>query len=253
MGNYYEDPSISNSKLGYLAKSPAHFKHLMEVGFKETEALEFGRAFHCAILEPEKFLSSYVALPVCDRRTKEGKALFTDFVDRNLGKCFLGQDDFDKILTMSKKLLSSKAVCELLQGEYEQEFYWNDKDTLIPCKSKLDIYNKGVRIVDIKTTDNADPENFHRTIFKYDYHRQGGMYVDAVGEMIPYYIIAIEKDGPHEFSILKLSDEVLEYGRQEYKSLLRKLENCLTNDYWPGYETKYFDAFEVELPSYMRV
>jgi exodeoxyribonuclease VIII len=251
--NYYENTAISNSKLTYLAKSPAHFKHLEEVGFKETEALEFGRAFHCAILEPDKFLSSYMALPQVDKRTKEGKALFSDFIERNMGKCFLGQEEFDKILTMSKKLLSSPAVCELLQGEYEQEFYWTDEQTGIDCKSKLDVYNRGVRVVDIKTTESADPETFHRSIFKYAYHRQGGMYIDATQEVLPYYIIAIEKDAPHEFSILRLSEEVLEYGRKEYKSLLEKCAQCRANNYWPGYETKYFDAFEVELPSYMRI
>jgi exodeoxyribonuclease VIII len=251
--DYYSHPAISNSKLSYLAKSPAHFKHLLEVGFKETEALEFGRAFHCAVLEPDKFLSSYVTMPRVDRRTKEGKATFNEFIDSNEGKCIIDQDDYDKILSMSRKLLSSDAINELLEGEYEKEFLWTDDDTGIECKSKLDVYKKGVRVVDIKTTDCADPEQFHKSVFKYSYHRQGGMYLDAVGENIPYYIIAIEKEAPYEFSILKLSDEVLEYGRREYKSLLDKYAQCIVNNYWPGYEAKYFDAYDVELPSYIKL
>lgn len=251
--DYYANPAISNSKLSYLAKSPAHYRHLMEVGFKETEALEFGRAFHCAVLEPDKFLSSYVALPKFDRRTKEGKAGFESFIEANKGKCFIDQDDFDKILSMSKKLLSSPAVCELLEGEYEQEFYWTDEETGLECKAKLDIYKKKSHVADIKTTDCADPEIFHKSIFKYAYHRQGGMYLDAVKENIPYYIIAIEKEAPFEFSILKLSEDVLEYGRREYKTLLERCAQCFLNGYWPGYESKYFDAYEIELPSYLKL
>ena len=251
--DYYSHPAISNSKLSYLAKSPAHFKHLLGVGFKETEALEFGRAFHCAVLEPDKFLSSYVAMPKVDRRTKEGKEIFKYFVDATEGKCIIDQDDYDKILSMSRKLLSSDAINELLEGEYEKEFFWTDDDTGIECKSKLDVYKKGARIVDVKTTDCADPEQFYKAIFKYEYHRQGGMYRDAVKEKIPYYIIAIEKQEPYEFSILKLSEDVLEFGRREYKNLLNLYAECLINNYWPGYEAKYFDAYEVELPSYIKL
>jgi hypothetical protein len=251
--NYYQDPAISNSKLGYLAKSPAHFKHMVDTGFKETEALEFGRAFHCAVLEPDKFLSSYVAMPKVDRRTTVGKCTFEKFILENKSKCIIDQDDYDKILSMSKKLLSSDAINELLEGEYEKEFFWLDEETGIECKSKLDVYKKGIRVLDIKTTDCADPEQFHRSIFKYGYHRQGGMYIDAVGEKVPYYIIAIEKEAPYEFSILKLSDDVLEYGRREYKNLLDLYAQCLINNYWPGYEAKYFDAYDVELPSYVKL
>ena len=250
--DYYSNPAISNSKLTSLAKSPAHFKYMIEQGFSDSVSLEFGRAFHCALLEPDKFLSCYKVLPEVDRRTKVGKAEFNEFIEKNVGNCFIDREDQSKILSMAQKLLSSDAVRELLEGEYEKEFYWVDENTEVDCKAKLDIYKKGARIVDIKTTDNADPETFHRSVFKYAYHRQGAIYQDATGERVPYFIIAIEKDAPHEFSILKLSDEVLEYGRREYKSLLNKYAECLINNYWPGYEAKYFDSYEIDLPAYMK-
>ena len=48
---------ISKSGLKKIKQSPAHYKYGEE--FIETPALVEGRAYHCFILEPEKFEKEY--------------------------------------------------------------------------------------------------------------------------------------------------------------------------------------------------
>jgi hypothetical protein len=53
---YYGDHDfITNSQMGHLKKSPLAYQKYKKHGMPDTNALIFGRAFHWAILEPEKF------------------------------------------------------------------------------------------------------------------------------------------------------------------------------------------------------
>jgi len=60
---YHAAPGLSNSGMKDLAISPLRYWHLHinpNRESKESDAMDLGTAFHCAVLEPEKFASSYV-------------------------------------------------------------------------------------------------------------------------------------------------------------------------------------------------
>ena len=65
-------------------------------------------------------------------------------------------------------------------------------------------------ILDFKTTLDARPSEFERSIFKYGYHRQGAMYLEAAAAHgIPakhYVIIASEKVPPYGTCIYRLTE-----------------------------------------------
>jgi hypothetical protein len=48
--------------------------------------MALGRAFHCALLEPERFAATHVVAEKFDRRTKEGKAKAEAWEAENQGK-----------------------------------------------------------------------------------------------------------------------------------------------------------------------
>ena len=78
---YEAIPALSYSGMKELARSPAHYKAWLTDKREETKALRIGKAVHCAFLQPDLWAKTYKAIPACDRRTKEGKALYEAFMD----------------------------------------------------------------------------------------------------------------------------------------------------------------------------
>ena len=76
---YHATDAVSASLLKQIAKSPAHAKAYLSQQQEPTAAMLFGTAFHCAVLEYEKFTQQY-AVFVGDKRTKDGKATYEALV-----------------------------------------------------------------------------------------------------------------------------------------------------------------------------
>ena len=78
---YRSMEGVSRSELWtLLSKTPMHFLYESTHPKEDTPALAFGRATHKAILEPETFYDEFVEGIKVDRRTKEGKAVYEEFL-----------------------------------------------------------------------------------------------------------------------------------------------------------------------------
>jgi hypothetical protein len=97
MINYFDNPAISQSKLKDLKRSPRHFwaKHVAadRVPDIETDAMRFGKAVHTCLFEHQLFINDYVVEPNVDKRTKDGKLAFAEFVANSVGKSIISADD----------------------------------------------------------------------------------------------------------------------------------------------------------------
>ena len=81
--NYYDDKEhVTNSMLSWLKQSPAYFKSQIDKKSVPTDAMTFGSAFHCAVLEPDKFDDLYYVIPKLDKRTKAGKEEFAEHMSK---------------------------------------------------------------------------------------------------------------------------------------------------------------------------
>ena len=136
--------------------------------------MKLGTATNCAILEPERFEIEYVEAPVVDRRTKDGKALWSEL--EQSGKIILSSDEYIKVTEMATAMRRHELASKLISGgASEQSVYWNQKvSTLdfseILCKSRPDYIKplkKGYVIVDIKTTQDAHISEFQRKAYYY--------------------------------------------------------------------------------------
>src|SRR5882757_7827890 len=76
---YESIDAINISKLAYFDRTASHARHFMQHPPSPSEAMEFGTAFHMAVLEQERFVDEYIVPPECDRRTREGKATWAEF------------------------------------------------------------------------------------------------------------------------------------------------------------------------------
>ena len=172
---YHADRSaVSNSGISKIVQSPAHYRAYLEQEFKETDALRFGRIVHEAILEPEKF--AFAVQPKIDRRTKAGKAAYELFMEENVGKHVLSQDEADAVQRMRDNVYAHPAARAALttstgRAEVSVFGYQGDQSGEL-CKCRPDFWRDDNVLVDLKTTIDAGPQAFNKACFNYGYHRQ---------------------------------------------------------------------------------
>lgn len=229
------------SSLKHYAKSPAHYRAYIDHPPEPTPAMSLGAALHCLVLEPDKFDGMYAVAPECDRRTKAGKETWSAFEAENMARVILTAEQHDQARAMAKAVLDNRAgVLVRLCEERESAITWTDALTDLACKARLDAFSahSGVA-VDIKTTQDASPAAFARTIATYLYHGQAAFYLDGLAAAgIPvtqFLFVVVEKDPPYGVATYLCSDEMITAGRALVRKFLDTHRECLDAGKWPGY------------------
>ncbi|MGA0081678.1 MAG: PD-(D/E)XK nuclease-like domain-containing protein [Ilumatobacteraceae bacterium] len=261
--DYHKDTTrISKSGLDLIAKSPAHYwqKYLNPNREPDspTPALVIGAATHMATLEPAIYPTAYATAPVVDRRTKDGKQAFADFELANEGKTILTADQGALVESIADAVRLHPNAGRLINpddGAAEIPVLWIDQDTGAPCKCRPDFANTRLNaLIDLKTTDDASPAAFARSVYNYRYHVQAAMYSDAWEQAnnlpAPAFIfIAVEKTPPFAVAIYVLDDAAINLGRATYKENLQTYMSCRELNHWPAYSE---NIQPLSLPSYAK-
>jgi hypothetical protein len=237
--DYYKIPRLSNSGMGALAKSPAHYQEYLKAEF-DTPAMRFGRLVHTAILEPHLL---NIAGFGGDRRTKEGKAEYAALAES--GKEPVSVEEYDSIMRMRDGVLATG----LIEGDFEVPLLWTDSETGALCKGKADIITPYGMIWDVKTTQDAS--DFVYSVRKYDYDRQAAFYLDGANSISGAYgaaqatgfgWIVVEKTAPFGVKIFTASQTTIETGRAKYRPLCALYAQCCFTGEWPNYNTTQYEV-----------
>jgi len=231
---YYADKEyVSNSMLSLLNKSPQHLQMHLNGVKQETPALNFGKAFHTIVLEPQKIDTD---IAVFDGKTRRGK-VWEDFKITNQSKTIITESEYNKILLMRKELVSPVDTYDFIEeSEHEVVRIWemanNSEDGgIIKCKGKVDCIYKSDNtkvLIDVKTTQDSSPDAFKRTAYKYGYHRQCAFYLHGF-DADEFWFAVVEKEAPYRTALYKASEEFIERGRQEISDLLTKYSEYFIN------------------------
>lgn len=240
--DYHAAEALSSSGARKLRQSPAHYKLMRDTPSAPTPQMMFGTCVHDGVLEPDAFGSRVCAAPDVDKRTKEGKATWQEFSAANVGKIILSSDDFDRARRCIDAVLAHPAATQLLNGgAREVTLFWRDGKYKVPCKARLDIWNHG-GITDLKTTTDASPEAFARTIAAYDYHAQLAHYASGcehVFDASPEFccFIAVENEPPHAVACYELDPAAILAGAHLMDRALAAYSEALKTGEWRGYPT----------------
>ena len=95
--------------------------------------------------------------------------------------------------------------------------------TGILCRCRPDFWREDDIIVDVKTTEDASPEEFSRSLAKWRYHVQAPFYMDgielATGRRPKGFVfLVVEKKPPYAVAAYTLDPESIELGRSEYRA-----------------------------------
>lgn len=242
---YRSNPAISRSELNILREfTPMHFKYAEEHKEEgETLALLEGRAAHKRILEPESFAEEFTVAPQCDRRTKEGKEIYAAFVAESEGKDVLTTDSFQKVTEMAEAMEKNEQAMKYLKGEHEQSFFWTDPETGEACKVRPDCIAEvdGKKyIVDYKTTESCVDGAFERSVRKYGYKFQAGMYREGVFQNTfddyGFVFVAQEKKAPYAVRVYVCNEDFINEGYEQFRQTINLYHWCKEHDNWYGYE-----------------
>lgn len=252
---------VNNGALKILSgKTPAHYRAWVDATEDDdTAALVFGRALHCAVLEPELFAETYVEpvehphrRPTSIQRnakkpsqsTLDAIAYWDAWEAANAGKIEITVAEKTRLIGMSKAIRQHPLAARLLVGgTAEETIVWDDPRTGLRCKARADYHaaERGV-LVDIKTTEDASEKGFMLSVARYGYHLQHAHYASAfqaLGEELRAFLfVAVEKEPPYATAVHCLDAEAEARGIELRDRAMDTLSDCLRADFWPGYSNR---------------
>jgi exodeoxyribonuclease VIII len=260
---------LSCSAIKQLLRSPAHYAAWLreEQDRKATAAQIFGRALHCAVLEPERFARSYAVLPadaprrpsITQRNAANPSAdtvLAIQWWDRwnRAGKITLEQENNDRIVAMAASIAAHPwARLMLHKGHSEVVIRWIDEASGLPCKLRADyvreIDSPGRLCIDVKAVKDASPRGFRRALAEYHYPLQRAHYSEgfkAIGKPLAGFIfLAVENEAPYTAQPYVLGAESEMAGELERARGAEILRRCMASGSFPGYSD---DLLSIDLP-----
>jgi hypothetical protein len=239
---YREWDAINSSFLHTLAaRSPFHAKHDRDNPREDTPALRMGRALHSFILEPATFDAVWSVCPACDKRTKEGKALYAAFLEAKGARDEIGEKDFEQIKAMAHEVRRQQCIELVCGGQAEVSIVWQDKETGLMCKRRLDYERTdgwNHFITDLKSSGDVKERSFSQDIASYGYAMAAAFSIDGwkalTGDDSIYNLLAIEKDY-HVAKIWEPDEETIAAGRDDYRQALRLAAECMKTGRWEAY------------------
>lgn len=254
---YHKRPEYSSTDIKHMLESPMHFKRMViqkdQIVRESNSAFDLGSCAHeCFLLQDT---SQFVALPRgIDRRTKEGKLAYEDFVQSNAGKRIITQDQLDAVKGMFNVIASNEKASEYLEGsQVEKGALYLDEKTGLHCKFRPDIINisKGI-IVDYKTSVSAAPHEFSKAVARYHYHLSAAHYLAGAnriwpGKITKYHFIVQEKTEPYALGIYAMDTADIFRSLELRDQVMSKLKFHLDNDVWPDWSEK---ILQLSVPGY---
>ena len=241
----------SNSRLSVFRESvPLYHAMFIEqsVGKKATKTMDFGTAFHYALLQPDDYPKVVKVGPDINKNTTEYKAWRKEHEHHIV----IDKKQEDAVQRMLQSLTRHKKSIALMNspGKAEQAIRWQHAKTGIWCKCKIDYLLENPAIVDIKCCSNSNPAEFSRSCGQLDYHCQAAFYKDAVYDLTgieaDFIHIAVGMEPPYECLVYKLDKEAIDTGREMNEQTLRRLKDCRDSDVW---DSEYADRIvELSLP-----
>jgi hypothetical protein len=245
---------IAASDVKNFLHSPLKYYYEKHIKKEEPKGRHFqiGSALHECILEPELFHTNYIVSPKFNRRTKIGKQQHAEFEEFSKEKVVIVEDEMVMIQEMGKSASQNRTLMELLEDcHFEVSCYTTDEKTGLKLRMRPDGLSKSrSTIVDLKSCVDASKKKFKKDIYNYDYSISGSYYSDNLRRE-NYIFAAIEKTPPHQTALYALNDNMVDYGRQQYRMGLDLIKWSMDNNYWCDYvefeilkECYYLDSLD---------
>jgi PDDEXK-like domain of unknown function (DUF3799) len=202
------------------------------------------------VLEPDSIASRYLLVPKLDRRSKAGKGRYAELEAEaaERGLTMVDEETWHRASKIRDAVYGHESAAAILcKGEPEQAVLWTNPETGELCKARADWVRENF-LTDLKTTADASPAAFARSIVNYRYDLQAAHYLEGFDS--PRFVwVAVELEYPHAVAVYCDNDEIRQRGIEERDPDLRLYAECRAKDHWPGYAQT---VIPIELPHWAR-
>jgi len=266
---YIENRPLSYSSLKRFRKSPKHFIQYLTSPKKVTDATLLGKVIDCLVLTPEKFDKEFMVGNKPNLQSNKGKEEWANMLAlASKNKQLICTPEQVKIANFCKEsLLSTPESARFLETKTRTQVHleWRDKANNLPIHGWVDFESKAFDedfVVDLKSTKDADPDEFNKDIFNtdYQYYFQGGCYLVGYHRAkfrFPYFVdLAVETVEPYNVSVNYFDAKVAEIAKNEFYGTLKAFRYCLNNNlFHQGYEFRLPEGmgyFSVKVPGWWK-
>ena len=228
---YHNHPACSVSILKRILFEDEAYEVANNIKVEQTPFMIFGTLVHCLILEPHKFEKEYLIMPKVDGRTKEGKLLKAEYEEKAIGKQLISEEDYQRALNCVEALKESGAYKLFENGKSEKKYFtifkdiplYNEDGTEIleyrdvEVRGMIDKRTDNDMAIDLKLTQNFGQE-FKKECGNRGHGMQLAFYNDLDGNINERLIVGIQAVPPHRVTIVRVSQQEIETGRDFYRT-----------------------------------
>lgn len=240
---------LSFSRLKNMAISPAYFKWCEENPKGETPAMRFGKRYHEFIEKMGK-----INWPIYDPedRPEPDKTMASKLNKEwaaGFGEDAVHIDEYRTIQAMYLRLVSDPYVSKILAQDGKAEMKVEFEIEGVNFKGILDRVNDRF-FIDWKTI-GKQPTDYAvgRAVQDYMLYLQAGIYSLGVGITGCCFVFQSTVE-PYDVQPVMLSDDYLQFGRDEAIRLVELWKKCKDNDNWPGI-SEMNGVIELDKPAYL--
>ena len=260
---YIDADGLTKGGLAQLLRCPAEYRHPVR---PDSDAKSFGRALHCATLQPADFVRLWHGMSV-SASTAGGKSEKAAAVAA--GKSVLTCAEWTRLQSMRESLWTAYAdpggLLDLGAGSAEVSIYWpcvSPSGIVRQAKGRIDLLlpagpDGRPTLVDVKSTSGGlSPDAVAHHIAQYAYHQQAAWYLDgfkavAKPKLEPRFIFIFVQSQPHFACITAdIASDSLELARKECTNALDILDVCEECDILPSYV--YTEVLQINLQSWYK-
>jgi hypothetical protein len=152
-------------------------------------------------------------------------------------------DDLAIVNSIKKRVAQSETLKAIMGNALKTErvIVWQDPETKVFCKGRLDCTAKGevTYLIDFKSAESAGYRKFRKASDDYRLHRQAAFYSWGwkiiTGEDALFVFPAYEKKRPFASAFFYATEKFVRAGMKENRANLNLYARCLAEQRWPCY------------------
>lgn len=260
---YHSDPtghrSLSSTEAKLLLEAPAMLHHYRQSPRAPRPEFDFGSAVHSLVLGVGAHLERYPE-DVLSASGSTGTKAAREWAEavRAEGGIPLKADVYDAVHDCAAAV-TNHPLCRRIfaDGDPEVSVFSEDAGTGVWMRGRLDWImppagGDGAHVlVDLKTTDDAQPDAFTRAAARYGYDVQRAWYRriwrDLTSEDARFLHVVVSKRAPYLVSVCEMDWSFDDLGKVKVEKALRLYRDCLDSGDWPGIPA---EVHQISAPAY---
>ncbi len=230
--------AVNVSSLKDYERSAYHVHLALEADqSEETPSMVVGRALHTLALEGKAAFAERFTLRPAGLNANSNA--YRDWKAAQVNRSILSDTQIDDVTGMFAALQRHAKAKSLLAypGAAEVSCVFDDPETGVRCKMRIDRLLPGKIILDLKTASDASTRAARDTAIGYGYDLQAEMYQRGVevltGKRTPFVWAFVESDAPHAVNLFTPDDAMKKSGILRLNAALQLVKHCRETGVWP--------------------